>query len=143
MKFRNDLYFLSNMYPCSVTINVDGRLVTMKSAESAFQALKFPSRLDEFTALDGFAAKKRAIALRCERRSDWFDISLDIMLYVLRCKFTQHPDLAVKLKAVDGEIVEENEWNDTFWGVCRGKGENHLGKTLMTIREELRTDSND
>ena len=38
----------------------------------------------------------------------------------------------------DQEIIEENYWGDTFWGVCRGKGQNHLGKILMKVRDELR-----
>lgn len=37
----------------------------------------------------------------------------------------------------EGEIVEENSWRDTYWGVCKGVGENHLGKILMKIRDEL------
>jgi predicted NAD-dependent protein-ADP-ribosyltransferase YbiA (DUF1768 family) len=24
-----------------------------------------------------------------------------------------------------------------FWGVCRGKGENHLGKIIMDVRKEI------
>ena len=27
---------------------------------------------------------------------------------------------------------------DFFWGVCNGKGENHLGKILMKVRDEIR-----
>jgi predicted NAD-dependent protein-ADP-ribosyltransferase YbiA (DUF1768 family) len=42
------------------------------------------------------------------------------------------------LKATgDEELVEGNWWNDTFWGVCNGVGENNLGKLLMKIRAEL------
>ena len=40
-----------------------------------------------------------------------------------------------KLQLIEGEIVEENTWGDTFWGVCKGVGENHLGKLLMEIRD--------
>lgn len=36
------------------------------------------------------------------------------------------------------ELVEGNWWNDRYWGVCNGRGENHLGKILMRIREELK-----
>lgn len=35
------------------------------------------------------------------------------------------------------ELIEGNTWGDTFWGVCRGKGENNLGKILMRLRSEL------
>ena len=36
------------------------------------------------------------------------------------------------------ELIEGNVWNDTFWGVCNGKGHNHLGKILMKVRDEIR-----
>ena len=36
-------------------------------------------------------------------------------------------------------LIEGNtwEWSRTFWGVCNGSGENHLGRLLMKVREEL------
>ena len=33
--------------------------------------------------------------------------------------------------------IEGNTWNDTFWGVCNGQGQNWLGKILMLVRSEL------
>lgn len=134
--FRGEKFYLSNMYPCTVRINVNGKIYTMKSSESAFQALKSPEHIDEYVPLNGFEAKK--LSKSHTRRSDWFKVSIDVMCYVLRCKFTQNPDLAKKLVALEGEIVEYNEWYDTFWGVCNGVGENHLGKCLMKIRDELK-----
>lgn len=57
---------------------------------------------------------------------------------VLR-KFTAHPDLTELLLVTgDAELIEGNTWGDTTWGVCRGKGENLLGKILMAVRETLR-----
>ena len=41
------------------------------------------------------------------------------------------------LSTGNAELIEGNWWNDTFWGICRGKGENHLGKILMNIRNQL------
>ena len=37
-------------------------------------------------------------------------------------------------------LVEGNRWGDTCWGVDTrtGRGENHLGKILMNVREELK-----
>ena len=37
-------------------------------------------------------------------------------------------------------LEEGNGWHDTFWGVDlkTGEGENHLGRILMQVREELR-----
>jgi predicted NAD-dependent protein-ADP-ribosyltransferase YbiA (DUF1768 family) len=39
------------------------------------------------------------------------------------------------------ELVEYNYWGDLYWGVCRGEGENHLGRILMEIRSEIRDGS--
>jgi predicted NAD-dependent protein-ADP-ribosyltransferase YbiA (DUF1768 family) len=34
-----------------------------------------------------------------------------------------------------------NYWNDKFWGICKGVGENHLGKILMQIRDEIKSET--
>ena len=118
------------MYPCTITYNGH----TFKTSESAFQAQKDISRASEFEALDGIQAKK--LGRQVNMRPDWNSVRLDIMEEILRVKFSD-PILAAKLKAVNELIVEDNTWNDTFWGVCRGKGENHLGKLLEKIKSEL------
>lgn len=71
-------------------------------------------------------------------RENWDEMKLDIMKILVTRKFFD-PELARKLLATrDTPLVEGNHWGDTFWGVCRGVGENHLGKILMEVREELR-----
>ena len=61
------------------------------------------------------------------------------MLNLVRAKFKQNPGLAEKLlNTGERELVEGNQWGDTFWGVCSGKGENVLGKILMQVRLEIR-----
>ena len=56
---------------------------------------------------------------------------------LLRNKFSE-PDLAARLLATGStELIEGNNWNDTFWGVCRGRGRNMLGQLLMEVREEI------
>jgi hypothetical protein len=63
-------------------------------------------------------------------------VKLDVMLGLLRRKFTQL-DLRRQLLATgDAELIEDNDWGDHFWGVCMGVGENHLGKLLMQVRGE-------
>ena len=58
---------------------------------------------------------------------------------ICRAKFTQNEELKKKLiDTGDATLIEGNTWNDTFWGVCNGVGENNLGKILMKIREELK-----
>jgi len=52
---------------------------------------------------------------------------------------TEHLDLREKLLETDNRQLVEGNWHgDTFWGACGGKGQNHLGKILMEVREELR-----
>ena len=71
-------------------------------------------------------------------RPDWERVKVGIMESALRAKF-QIPELRNKLLATgSSELIEGNTWNDTFWGVCRGKGENTLGKLLMKIRGEIK-----
>ena len=60
------------------------------------------------------------------------------MYEIVKDKFSRNPELRVKLlNTGDIELIEGNYWGDTFWGVCNGKGENHLGKILMRVRKEL------
>ena len=73
-------------------------------------------------------------------RADWNDIKLDIMKRLNEQKF-MIPDLRRKLcDTYPHDLIEGNTWGDTFWGVCDGKGSNHLGKILMAIRMQLMID---
>ena len=56
------------------------------------------------------------------------------MRKVLIAKFSD-PALMAMLKAIEGEIIEDNPWHDCFWGKCNGIGENWLGRLLMEIRD--------
>ena len=130
--FRGEYAFLSNMYECSVTYGG----LTFRSSESAFQAQKDPARAAEFATVPGKSAKW--LGKRVVLRSDWEEVKLALMEEILRAKFTQNLDLKEKLLATgDRLLVEGSTWNDRFWGVCKGKGANHLGKLLMKIRAEL------
>lgn len=62
------------------------------------------------------------------------------MMSLVSAKFMQNPDMFRNLRNVKGEIVEENTWGDTYWGVCNGVGKNHLGKILMKVRDEVWND---
>lgn len=71
-------------------------------------------------------------------RPGWENMKVRTMLELLELKFEPGTSLANRLLATgDEDLVEGNHWNDTFWGVCRGKGENWLGKSLMTVRTQL------
>tara|TARA_Y100001963_G_C6403607_1_gene275243 strand:- start:57 stop:455 length:399 start_codon:yes stop_codon:yes gene_type:complete len=130
MIFRNEYYFLSNMYPCNICYE-EG---SYKSVESVFQMMKCADDNEKkgFEFLNGFEAKKRG--RRVKLRSDWHEVKVDVMKSILESKFS-NPELLNKLKAVKGEIVEDNHWGDRYWGRCNGVGKNMLGKLLMEIRD--------
>jgi hypothetical protein len=130
MKGKYD--FLSNFYPC--TLQYMG--ITYQNSEAAFQAQKCPERAIEFANLDPSRAKR--LGRRVKLRSDWEEVKIPIMYQILEAKFS-NPELMNRLLQVEGEIVEETTWGDTFWGVCKSKGNNMLGKLLMDIRDRNKT----
>lgn len=128
MRFRGNYYFLSNFYPAPVKI--DGRVYSC--AEAAFQALKCVGYEDQFVGLSGSEAKR--LGRRLPMRPDWGTVRVEAMRRVLQQKFSD-PVLMTQLRSISGIIQEDNDWGDTYWGVCRRVGENHLGKLLMGIRD--------
>tara|TARA_R110000824_G_scaffold398843_1_gene603457 strand:+ start:35 stop:454 length:420 start_codon:yes stop_codon:yes gene_type:complete len=132
--FTGQYRWLSNFWSCTI-IDKDGN--TWLSAEAAFQACKCnnPQERDQFISLS--AGEARKLGRRVSMRTDWNDIRLSVMESIVRRKFTQNKDLQRKLLDTGTqELVEGNPWGDTFWGMCKGRGHNHLGKILMRIREE-------
>ena len=86
-------------------------------------------------------SKSKGMGRRVPLRPDWEEVKVGIMEEIVRAKFTQHPELAERLLATgDKVLIEGNHWGDTCWGVDTrtGRGENHLGKILMNVREELK-----
>lgn len=134
-KFAEEYEFLSNMYEAPVIYQG----ITYRNSESAYQAQKNPSEIQKFIGITGYAAKK--LGRKITMRPDWDLVKLQIMKEIVFAKFSQNTDIRQKLLATnDATLIEGNYWHDCFWGVCDGKGENHLGKILMQIREELRKD---
>ncbi len=131
--FRDEYFFLSNFYP--VEIKLDG--IVYPNAETAFQAQKTMDVEErrKFSMLKNPVQAKR-LGRKVKLRDDWEEVKLDIMTEIVSQKFLQHPHLIeMLLQTGDEELIEGNKWGDRFWGVCKGKGENHLGKILMKIRD--------
>lgn len=135
--FSGELAFLSNMYPCKVRMKIGGKEYVFDSSEAAFQAGKSenPKEITLFTRVkDGKDAKR--LGRKITLREDWDNYRLLWMKRVVYSKFIQNPELMEKLiDTYPLTLKETNYWHDTFWGICNGKGENHLGKILMEIRE--------
>jgi ribA/ribD-fused uncharacterized protein len=133
-EFKGKYYFLSNFY--STPVMYEGLLY--QNNEAAFQSAKVKDleRRKQFCQLDPSIAKKKGRNVLL--RNDWEDIKDEVMYQCVKDKFTRNQDLRQRLIDTDNEeLVEGNTWNDTYWGVCRGRGKNMLGKILMRVREEL------
>ena len=135
-EFKGQYEFLSNFYPSKIMFH--NRLYP--TVEHAFQASKTDD-YNEQEAIrlvpDARAAKKygRKVTLR----ANWDGIRVAFMKAIVLEKFKQNPDLLEKLLDTGDAVLEEgNYWQDKFWGVFNGQGDNNLGKVLMEVREELK-----
>jgi len=126
--------YLSNFWEC--TVEYGG--LAYRNAEAAFQAQKCADGYEQHRFIKLTGAEAKALGKKVKIQDDWDADRLQIMYDIVKAKFVQHPDLAKKLIATGNEeIVEENTWGDTYWGVCNGIGKNMLGNILMDIRLEL------
>ena len=139
MRFIGEYDFLSNMHPCPVHYGTE----TFPCVETAFQFQKSVETKDKerFVTkdaqwIDGYTAKK--IGRQVKLREDWNDERIVVMYKLLEDKFYNNKKMRQLLKETGNiYIAEENDWGDTFWGVCNGKGSNILGKMLMEIRQNI------
>lgn len=134
--FEGKYRFLSNF--TLVKVEYDGR--EYPSTEHAYQAAKTldPIQRENIRTVAGPGVAKR-LGQKVKIRDDWDQIKLQIMYDLVHEKFSRYPMLKqMLLDTGDMKIVEGNTWGDTFWGICKGVGENHLGKIIMKVREELR-----
>ncbi len=143
--FRGEYSFLSNFYSCSITYGG----INYPSTEHAYQAAKsldFNVRL-KISKLDS-PAKSKQVGQNIEIRKDWDSVKNVIMYEVCKLKFNI-PYFKLQLLSTGGAFLEEgNTWHDNYWGVCYcgncpmhkrqpKENQNHLGKILMKIRDEL------
>lgn len=136
-RFREEYFFLSNFYPVEISMGEE-IYPTLEHAYQASKTLDENERLSiQYQPTPGKA--KRASA-ELTVRKDWDSIKVHIMRNLLEQKFSKPSLKKMLLETGDEEIVEGNTWGDTFWGVCKGKGKNVLGKLLMEIREKNKQD---
>lgn len=134
-KFDGNYSFLSNFYECEVWF--DG--LCYKNSEAAFQSAKTKDKKlrKVFTELNPSNAKY--LGRHIELRDDWEQVKDDTMYEIVLKKFQYNIELKELLLETDNlELIEGNTWNDTYWGVCNGVGQNKLGKILMQVREGLK-----
>lgn len=149
--FFEQFRFLSNFHNCDVLWN--GYI--WPSSEHAYMASKcknvsYRETLEGSPFYDGKPIKEilamkssqvKSWGQTVELREDWSNVKNNIMHSICLDKFTRNLDLKQKLLDT-GErlLIEANSWGDSWWGfdVAKNKGENHLGKILMDIREKVK-----
>lgn len=133
----------SNMAP-NYPLVVAGR--NIKYAENLYQACKFPEypEIQEqiITERNPINAKRISRSYNDLVRSDWEEIRLEIMKWVLEVKLIQNWDSFSRLLISTGNTpIVELSIRDDFWGAKpQGTllvGENHLGRLLEDLRERV------
>lgn len=145
-KFQGRWRFLSNFYPCEIEYqgikypSVEHYYVAMKVNDEQLINGRYytPADFREMISKVELPAVAKKIGQLVKLRRDWDDKKIEFMNWAIREKFKSKELSEMLLSTGDMELIEGNSWNDTFWGVCNGKGKNHLGKILMEVRNELR-----
>ncbi len=130
-EFKGQHRFLSNFWYSD--IKLDG--VIYPTVEHAFQAAKtnVTSQREEIRKADTPGTAK-ALGRSVSLRAGWEDTKIGVMVELLAQKFKSGELRKMLLETGNSELIEGNTWNDKFWGVCQGEGENWLGQCLMHIR---------
>ena len=137
--------FLSNFYPAKIEYrgiiypSVENFYVAMKIKEDQVIDHKFISVQDcqEMISKIKDPSTVKTLGKVLKVREDWDSVKLKIMEWAVNEKF-KDPELEKMLiDTGNEELVEGNWWNDTYWGVCNGVGENNLGKILMRVRDKI------
>ncbi len=143
--FRGPHDFLSNFYAADVEFE-GAEYPTIEHAFQAAKSFDFAERRAVKNARTASEAKR--MGRKIKRRADWFDVSLEVMETLVRQKFTRYPELRTKLlETGSAYLIEGNNWNDRFYGAVydtnrnEWMGENHLGKILMKVRDELKLEA--
>ena len=134
--FRGEYEFLSNFYPAKLFF--DG--IAYLNSEAAYQAQKCAAAGDRAQFSQPSADEAKRLGRQVSLRRDWDQVKLGLMARIVRAKFSQHPRLARKLLETGGRpLIEGNYWHDVYWGMDlkTQEGENHLGRILMTLRQDF------
>ena len=128
---------LSNWFPATVVWS--GK--QYPSVEHAFQAAKAAAEPEQAEAIRKAASPKEAHALGqlVSLPPTWERQRLKLMETLLRDKFRRDSSLRERLLRTENKnLIANNKWGETFWGVSGGNGGNNLGKLLMSLRDEAR-----
>ena len=144
------IYFYKVWQPYGCFSNFSLHSIEMQNTfwptvEHYYQAQKFVGSPSEeiIPVIHQASTPEEAAALgRCSTRqirSDWEAVKTQIMREAVLEKFSTHSGIKEVLLSTGDKLLVEDSPNDYFWGCGENKtGQNHLGKILMSVREELR-----
>lgn len=137
--FFGEYRFLSNYHLCKCTYdNID-----FISSEHLYMYQKSSDHTYRLAIIHAPTPKEaKRIGSNITLRPDWDSYRMTAMLIALQAKFKNEAERDMLLATGDAYLEETNTWNDTFWGVCNGKGKNMLGTMLMNIRSQYQIDEN-
>lgn len=132
--FSGNYEFLSNCSPYGFFDSYERWYPTNEHWFAAHKT-EDPNKFEHIRLSEGPKLAKRE-GRAATLRPNWREVRDKVMYKGLKMKFDQNPTLKDKLLATGHtKLVEGNNWNDTYWGVCKGKGKNKLGNLLMKLRE--------
>jgi len=136
--YQRKYRWLSNFWPC--IIEFEGlECSTLEHAffVSAVKDHKLRKKIRDFQTP---AEAKDFVEQNNLMTKDWTNKrQLRVMEELLMQKFGgKDPLLTRAFLATEGrDLIEGNNWGDTWWGVCDGIGHNKLGKVQMKVRSKL------
>jgi len=141
----------SNMAEYPIQIE-DKRYSTIEHYFQAMKALQFNDK-EMYEKILGTPSAKAVKALGKKVKNfikeTWDTERLDIMRRAIRAKFIQHPELQKQLVETGEKPIGDADARDLYWGIGtsenteksrnpeKWKGQNQLGKLLMSLREEF------
>lgn len=132
----------SNFSPHSICMQGED----WQTVEHYYQAQKFIGTKDEAVSpiIQAAPTPEEAAALGRDRtrqvRADWEQVKIKVMYQAVLQKFMTYPDIQAILIATDDLLIVENSPKDYYWGCGKDKtGDNHLGKILMSVRQQLKS----
>lgn len=140
-KVNDDYGCFSNFSPHPIDLHG----THWSTVEHYYQAQKFVGTPDAVVipVIHAAPTPEQAAALGRSRtrtvRSDWEQVKTQVMHIAVLTKFLTHTDIQAILISTGDRLIVENSPTDCYWG-CGGDktGQNHLGKILMSVRQEIR-----
>lgn len=110
--------------------------------EHAFQAAKTLIKEEQDLIWKSDTPRKaKDLGQKVTLRPDWENIKVNVMKKCVLAKFLQNHNLRFQLMQTGDEELIEDSPVDWFWGIGKdGVGKNMLGKVLMEVRKELKSE---